>query len=376
MFELSSKTHKMNLDTFAKFFYTESKHVLIRFSKIIMVTRNDVAKLAGVSPALVSYVLNNGPRPVSEKKRARVLQAIQELDYKPNAVARNLRLQRTSTIGLILPDTKNAYFSEIAHGIEWVAFENNYIVILCHSGNSLERELQYVDILRMQCVAGVIWIPATTSLEPYHRLTRYGIPTILLDRLFPGREIPAIVANNFRGGYLATQHLIQLGHRRIGAITRPIALSHSQERIDGYLTALRDADIPIDKHLIVTGGYSLEDGRRAFNQLLALRNPPTALFAYNDIMAIGALRAAHQHGLKVPDNFSIVGFDDIPEAEFTTPALTTVYQPKFDMGCMASKLLLRLISGENNLTVNPPPLDVRLIIRESTGKAPSKEHVI
>jgi len=337
-----------------------------------MVTRNDVARLAGVSPALVSYVLNNGPRPVSEKTRLRVLKAIRDLDYQPSAVARNLRLQRTSTLGLILPDTQNPYFSEVTRGIEWIAFENDYTVILCHSGYSMERELQYVNALRAQRVAGVIWIPATASLEPYNRLVKFGVPTVLLDRFIPGQKVTAVVADNLRGGYLATQYLIQLGHQRIGAISRPVDLSHSQGRIQGYLAALREAGLPIDERLIVPGGYWLENGRKAFEQLMTLEDPPTALFAYNDIMAIGALRAAHQHGLKIPDDFSIIGFDNIPEADFTSPALTTISQPKFDMGRTGTELLLRLISGENPSVESLPPLDVDLIVRESTGKAPSK----
>jgi LacI family transcriptional regulator len=337
-----------------------------------MVTRNDVARLAGVSPALVSYVLNNGPRPVSEKTRARVLKAIRELDYQPSAVARNLRLQRTSTLGLILPDIQNPYFSEVTRGVEWIAFENNYTVILCHSGYSLERELQYVNALRIQRVAGVIWIPATANLEPYNRLVKFGVPTVLLDRGIPGQNVKSVGADNFRGGYLATQHLIQLGHRRIGAISRPVDLSHSQERIQGYLAALREAGLSIDERLISPGGYWLENGRKAFERLIALEDPPTALFTYNDIMAIGALRAAHQHGLKIPDDFSIVGFDNIPEADFTSPALTTISQPKFDMGRTGTELLLRSISGESSSVESLPPLDVSLIVRESTGKAPAK----
>ncbi len=247
-----------------------------------------------------------------------------------------------------------------------------YSQTLCHSGYSLERELQYVDALRIQRVAGVIWIPATASLEPYNRLVKFGVPTVLLDRSIPGQNVTAVVADNFRGGYLATQHLIQLGHRRIAAISRPVDLSHSQGRIHGYIAALREVGIPIDERLIAPGGYWLENGRKAFERLMALEDPPTALFAYNDIMAIGALRSAHQHGLKIPDDFSIVGFDNIPEADFTSPALTTISQPKFDMGRTGTELLLRLIAGESSCVENLPPLNVHLIVRESTGRAPSK----
>jgi LacI family transcriptional regulator len=336
-----------------------------------MVTRNDVARLAGVSPATVSYVVNNGPRPVSPETRAKVVKVIEETGYQPSAVARNLRMQRTCTIGLILPDIQNPYFSEVMRGIEWVAFEKDYTVLLCHSGYDLKRELQYVDILQMQRVAGVIWIPATANFEPYEKLVYYGVPTVVLDRHIPDQEFPAIVADNFRGGYLASEHLIKLGHQRIGAIARPVELSHSQDRVQGYLQALMDHGLPVDRELIAPGGYRLENGLKAFNKLIGLKKPPTAIFAYNDIMAIGALRAAHQYGLKVPGDFSIAGFDDIPEASFTCPSLTTVSQEKFTMGQKGMELLLDYIEGDETLPHPYPLLEVKLIVRESTGEAPA-----
>jgi LacI family transcriptional regulator len=337
-----------------------------------MVTRNDVARFAGVSPATVSYVLNNGPRPVADDTRQRVLQAIKQLNYQPSAVARNLRLQRTSTLGLLLPDMQNPYFAEVTRGIEAVAFENDYTVILCHSDYSAERELQYIDTLRMQRVAGVIWIPATDRVDVYEKLVSYALPTVLVDRYVSGQNAPAVVIDNFRGGYIATEHLIELGHRRIAAIVRPVELSHSQGRLQGYMAALREHGLEINPGLIAPGGYYLENGRRAFQQLMNSQPRPTALFAYNDIMAIGALRAAHQHGLRVPEDFSIVGFDDIPEADFTCPALTTIRQAKYDMGRRGAELLLRMIEG-NGLPVAEAPLLVpRLIVRESTGPAPAE----
>jgi LacI family transcriptional regulator len=333
-------------------------------------TANDVARLAGVSRATVSYVINNGPRPVAEETRARVLEAIRKLGYQPNAVARNLRLQRTSTLGLIVPDTHNPYFSEVARGIEACAFDRGYSVILCHSSSKLSRELQYVDLLHAQRVAGVIWVPGTADFLPYKKLKEYNIKTVVIDRLVPDEVAPVVMADNARGGYLATGHLISMGHQRIGYIGRPVELSHSRGRFEGYRTALQENGLPLDEKLVVQGGFILEDGRRAVRELLALANPPTAVFAYNDIMAIGALRALYEAGLRVPTDFSVVGFDDIAQAAYTCPALTTIYLPKTEMGERGARLLISLIEKQKTPENLLSPLKVDLIVRESSGPAP------
>lgn len=342
------------------------------------VTSEDVAQLAGVSRATVSYVINNGPRPVAHETRQRVLQAIQQLGYQPNAVARNLRMQRSSTLGLIVPDTHNPYFSEVARGIERIAFDRGYTVFLCHSGSDLASEIKYIDMLHAQRVAGIIWIPGTTDFTPYQRLSGYGIRTVIIDRLVPNDNVPAVTADNYRGGVLATKHLISLGHRRIGYISRPVDLSHSKGRFQGYLDALGQAGIEYDPALVVKGGFVLEDGRKAVQQLLALEEPPTAIFAYNDIMAIGALRALHEHGLRVPEDFSLVGFDDIAQASFTCPALTTVYLPKYEMGQRGAELLISLIEKRKPSARVLEPLDVELMVRESTGpvKTPAEQRSV
>ncbi|MCB2202619.1 LacI family transcriptional regulator [bacterium] len=336
------------------------------------VTRNDVARRAGVAPSTVSYVINNGPRPVSDETREKVLEAIDALEYRPNAVARHLRRQCTTTIGLIVPDTCNTYFAEVAQGIEAVAFENNYMVMFCHSDYQLERELAYVDTLYAEQVAGVLIIPATQSMESLKRLQKYHIPTVSLDRTPPGIETSAVVANNYRGGYLSTQYLLELGHRRIGCIARPVELSHAEERVRGHLTALRDAGVAEDPELIARGGYKMENGRQAMSQLLDLAEPPTAVFCYNDMMAIGALRCAVERDLDVPGDISIVGFDDIAETSFTCPALTTIHQDKFEMGRQGMNLLLDLIQDKPDLrNEKNAPLDVSLVVRESTGPVPN-----
>lgn len=331
-------------------------------------TIRDVAERADVSVATVSHVINE-TRPVSDELRQRVLAAMDELGYQPNALARSLRRQRTSTLGLIIPDTNNPYFAEVARGVEQVAFERDFTVILCHSDYSVKRELQYVDVLRAERAAGVIWIPATENCEPAKRLAEYGVPLVVLDRRVPEVQCLSVLADNFRGGYIATEHLIGLGHHRIGCIARPVGLSHSQDRILGYQAALRDHSLPDDESLIAKGGFRLENGRKATFCLLDMEPPPTAIFAYNDIMAIGALRAVHERGLRVPEDFSVVGFDDIPQAAFTCPALTTVSQPKLDMGCRGAELLLDLIARKTPPDEVADLLEVQLVVRESTGQA-------
>jgi LacI family transcriptional regulator len=208
-------------------------------------------------------------------------------------------------------------------------------------------------------------------MEAYNKLVSYDMPTVLVDRYVTGQNVPAVVVDNFRGGYIAAEHLIQLGHQCIGAIVRPVELSHSQGRLQGYMAALHDHGLEVDQDLIAPGGYYLENGRRAFRQLIELNPRPTAIFAYNDIMAIGALRAAHQCGLRVPEDLSIIGFDDIPEADFTCPALTTISQAKFDMGRKGAELLLQMIDGQVLPVEDAPLLVPRLVVRESTGPAPA-----
>ncbi len=329
------------------------------------VHRDEVARFAKVSPATVSYVINNGPRPVSSETRARVLDAIQKLGYQPNAVARNLRRQRTTTLGVILPDTQNPYFAEVTREIERVAFERGYTVVQCHSDYSLERELQFIDLLYAERAAGVIWIPTTDSSEPAARLATLKVPLVVLDRFVPDVQAPSVVADNYHGGYMAAQHLIDLGHTRIGYIGRPFDLSHSHERTRGYLAALRAQGLSADEKYIAKGGFRIEDGRLAALHLLNLNPRPTAIFAYNDFMAIGALRAAFECGLAVPRDISIIGFDDIPQAALTCPALTTISQPKVEMGRRGAELVLDLIEEKPFPLIEP--LAVKLIPRESTG---------
>lgn len=333
------------------------------------VTRDDVAALAGVSSATVSYVINDGPRPVSPKTRSKVLEAIRTLGYQPNSIARSLRRQQTFTLGLIIPDNLNPYFAEVARGVEAAAFEHGYTVVFGHSHYSVENENRYADVLRAERVAGVVWIPSTETYEPANKFTAHQIPIVVVDRVVEDQDAYSVVADNFHGGYLAAEHLIALGHQRIGFICRPQALAHSNERMRGYQAALAEHNLAPDESLIVPGGYKFEDGREAALTLLQSERPPTAIFAYNDIIAIGVLRAASELDLSVPNDLSVVGFDDIPGAAFTFPPLTTVSLPKFEMGQRSAELLIGLINGEEASAQSNEMMDVNLVVRESTGAA-------
>jgi LacI family transcriptional regulator len=330
------------------------------------ITRNEVAKVAQVSPATVSYVINNGPRPVAPETRKKILDVIQALGYKPNAIARNLRSQRSTTIGLIIPDNKNPYFAEVTRGVEQMASDSQLTVLLCHSDHMLEKELHYVDVMQTERAAGVLWIPATNISEPAIRMMEYGLPHVILDRIVKGAEVPMLVTDIFHGAYLAIKHLIDLGHRRIGYFARHVDHHHSAERLRAYRAALNDSGIELDESLIVGCDSHLMGGYTGVREIINRSPETTAIFAYNDVMAIGALRAAFELGIRVPDDLSIVGFDDIPQAAFTCPALTTISQPKHELGCQGVKLLLDVINQRSNPDLEIQPLPVKLIVRETT----------
>jgi LacI family transcriptional regulator, galactose operon repressor len=327
------------------------------------ITRNDVAARAGVPPSTVSYVINNGPRPVSHSARERVLKAISELGYHPSEVARSLRTQRTLTIGLVIPDAANPYYGELARAVEEVSFQNGYTVILGHSSHLFERELRYAQVLRSKQVDGAIFHPSTPDLGAVYSLVQAGIQVVILERLVPG--YPCIVADDEGGGYLATRHLLDLGHRRIACIVRDGDPTTSSARVDGYRAALAEKGIKLDGRLIVASEFEYAAGERATRQLLALPKRPTAVVAHNDIMAIGAMKAIDEAGLRVPEDISLVGFDDIALAKYVRPPLTTVANPKDQMGRAAAELLLRLLLHREWRV--PSPLPMHLVVRGSTA---------
>ncbi len=329
------------------------------------VTRKHVADRAAVSEATVSYVVNNGPRPVAPDTRARVLKAIQELGYHPSDVARSLRKQRTSTIGLVVPDTANPFYGEIARIIENVGYANGYTVILCNSNLDTDREAGYIELLRTKRVEGAVIIP--TSDQAVVALLQADIHTVVLEYAIEGAY--CLVADDFQGGLMVARHLLRLGHRRIGCITRAEDRTSSQKRVDGYRTALEEAGLSVDRRLIVEAEPEIGAGEAAAFHLLDQPDAPTAIFAHNDTMALGVLSAIRKRCMRCPEDVSVVGFDDIVQAAYVSPPLTTVAYPKQAIGEQAANLLIHLMRGKA-IQPHTDVLSVHLIERESTAPPP------
>jgi len=328
-------------------------------------TIRDVAQLANVSTATVSHVLNN-TRAVSDQAKDRVIAAIEQLNYQPNAVARSLRMSETLTIGLIVPDVEIPFFARVARCIEAAANDVGYNVILCNSGWSLNRELLYLDNLLARRVDGLICISLSMTSEHIAPLLKQHTPVVWFEQTRSGSQFDAVIINNFKGAYEATAHLIAQGHRRIGCI---LGIANSQltvERLAGYQRALKDNGLSFDEALLCSGDYTPPTGLVAAHRLLALREPPSAIFAYNDMMALGAMQAINERGLRVPDDIAIIGFDGIALTEHTCPPLSTVEQPIPEMSRLAISMLLDRINDRAPMDVRTAVVEPRLICRAST----------
>jgi LacI family transcriptional regulator len=326
----------------------------------------DVAERAGVSVTSVSHVINQ-TRLVSDDLRERVLTAMNELGYQPNALARSLRRKETYTIGVIMTNSADPFFAEVTRGVEDACFEQGYNIILCNSDSDLDKELFYTNELIKKRVDGILFLAAGgKSTQHIRTMQEQKTPLVVVDRYIPDLAVDTVLIDNARGGWLATHHLIELGHRRIGCITGPSDLTLSAERVTGYRRALQEADIRVDESLIVKGNFQYETGYQAAQQFLAQPTPPTAIFACNDLMAIGVINAAVKQGWQVPDRLSVVGFDDIRMAAYINPMLTTVAQPKYEMGSIATTMLLERIH-QQEMAPRQKLLDTHLVVRESTA---------
>jgi LacI family transcriptional regulator len=308
-----------------------------------MTTIRDVANKAEVSIATVSRVVN-GNRPVHPEIRERVLKAIEELDYRPNFLARGLRQRSTCVIGLIIPDNSNPFYAELARAIEDAGFAAGYSVILCNSDLSEEKQQAYVDVLLSHKVDGVILIAMECAVpKVFERILAENIPAVLanIDTLVPTAD--QVIVDTHQGGYLAGQYLLRLNHRRIGCITLYQPHSYRSSRIVGFRQALAEAGIELTPEDFAIGNGRYESGYEAMQELLQRRPDLTAVFVFNDLMAFGAIGALHAQGLQVPEDISIVGFDNIFYASTFEPALTTIAQPIAAMGQECIALLLERI---------------------------------
>lgn len=308
-----------------------------------MVTIKDVARDAGVSVTTVSHVVNQ-TRFVSDGARVRVLAAIEALRYVPSALARSLKNNRTHTVGTMIPNSSNPYFAEIIRGIEDTCFDAGFNVILCNSDDDPHKQGQYIRVLAEKQVDGLIVLSSGGDDELGEHLRRARMPLVLVDREVEHLRADLVEVNHETGGWLATRHLLELGHRRIGCITGPLALSSSIQRLAGWRRAMAEAGLPVPPDSLQTSDFTGAGGHAAMQSLLAMQPRPTAVFACNDLMAFGAISAAASAGLRLPRDLSVVGFDDIALAAYCSPPLTTVAQPKHQLGALAARLLLARIA--------------------------------
>jgi DNA-binding LacI/PurR family transcriptional regulator len=337
------------------------------------VTLKDVARHAGVSVMTVSNVINDWPR-VTDETRQKVRASIEELGYRPNVVARSLVTGRTHTIGVVIADLMNPFFGQAVRGCEDVLYEQGYSLLLCNTNEDPCREHSYLEMLVGRGVDGLLMFGSRSSYAEVAEIVPGSIPIVAESS--PIKKGNAIVLNleSRRGAHLATQHLIEMGHRRIGHLAGPLVRPAGRLRKEGYFDTLDAAGIPSDLDLVVVGHPSIRGGYRAARQLLS-KHPVTALFCFNDLMAIGAMVACVHMDLRIPQDIALVGFDDIPLAAFVEPALTTIRVEQYQMGRLAAGLLLeRLSNGETAWQQMDIP--VQLIVRNSTGaQRLSKEQV-
>jgi len=338
------------------------------------VNMHDIAKRAGVSIGTVSNVVN-GVVVVRDPLRRKVLQAIEELGYQPSQLARALRRDYSNMIGMIIPDVTNPFFPALVRAAEDVAYSKLYRLVLCNSDNDPKKEASYLNELQSYLPAGLLLIPAVESRlshAPIHngRTT----PTVCIDRMPKGWKGDIVKTANEAGAYSAAHHLIDYGHRRIGMITGPPHLANSQERLKGFQRALKEARISIPAAYVQAGNLDRPSGLEAALRLLRLSSRPTAIFAANDLMAMGALLAVRELGLHCPEDVSIVGFDNLDVVELLMPPLTTVQQPAYKLGAAAAELLLQRISGLTE-PAHEVVLDTTLVRRASVRRIGQRTQV-
>jgi DNA-binding LacI/PurR family transcriptional regulator len=331
------------------------------------ITIKDVAKLAGVSTATVSRVLS-GSNIVSEPLRTQVMESVDILDYQPNQLGRSLRRQATNLIGMIVSDIQNPFFTSILRGAQDGFQPKGLPILTMNSDENPDQELLHLKVLRAQGVMGLIFVP---SMPDYKEVRNFfsGIAVVAVDRNPKNLKVDTIVVDNKKGSKQATQHLIALGHTRIGFIAGIKTVTTSQERLKGYLEALQESGLRKSSSLIQVGGYFQQGGYEAMVRLLNLPDPPTAVVSANNLMTLGALQAIHDRCLKIPEDIAIIGFDDMTWASSLQPPLTVVAQPTYQIGNQAAWMLLDRLNNPN-LPIRRVILHTELIIRASTTQQP------
>jgi LacI family transcriptional regulator len=331
------------------------------------VTIRDVARRSGVSPMTVSRVINESER-VSPETRRRVEDAIADLGYVPSRLARGLSRQKTGALAVIVPDVANPFFTLVVRGAEEVARRAGYRVILCDTRADLTVEREVIEEMIAHRVDGVVIAPVSNrSRSHLRRLRKYGVPFVLVDRTVPGTESDVVVGDNVAGARHLVQHLISLGHRRIGFIVESDEVSTARDRHRGYVEGLEAAGLPFDPSLIVRSSVDPSGGSDGMRRLLELEDRPTAVFTVNNLVALGAIEAVRAAGLDVPNNVALVCFDDIEYASRMYPFLTVMAQPAETLGTLGTQLLLDRIEGRAPDQRRIVVLPAEFVVRRSCG---------
>jgi LacI family transcriptional regulator len=338
----------------------------------VMEKRNvkNIKELAGIlnlSVTTVSRVLNGKADVyrISTATSNRVMNAARELNYFPNIIARGLKLERTDTLGLIIPDVANPFFASIAKTVEIESRKNGYSLILCDSLDDIDTEMELIQLLAGRKVDGIIIAPVGMSSTHIKEIQQSGIPIIVIDRYFPDGKIPYITSDNYKGAFKAVEHMILSGHKKIACIQGIKGISANTDRVKGYLDALAQYDISVDRSLIVGDNFGEENGYIQARILLNNKNRPTAILALSNLISIGIMRAISEIGLSIPDDISLVSFDEQPYSAFLASPMTTIEQRREEIGKMAVSILTSLIKKESIYEDVNIMLEPRLIIRKS-----------
>lgn len=333
-----------------------------------MPTIVEVAKRARVSIATVSNVIR-GTKPVSAVLKARVESAIRELDYYPNEIARSLKVKQTRILGIVLPDITNPFFPEVIRGAEDSAYDRGYFLVTANTDEQIGRERRVVAALRSYRVDGILLASAPGNDTRHIEGTiASGLPVVFIDRPVPGVQSDAVLLDNVRGGQECVRHLIQMGHRRIAIITGKLGAQIARERLLGYQKALEEADIAVDRTLILEGDFRGESGYRLGKQLVQSKTKVTAVFICNGVMALGFLKALEETGTQCPKDIALATFDDLTLDRSFHPHLTAVIQPSYEMGARAATILMDRIEGKQTGDASTVRIVPVLVIRESTRR--------
>ncbi len=330
-----------------------------------MPSMNDVAKKAGVSIVTVSRVVNNNTN-VNEATRAKVLKAIKELKYQPSRVAKRLRSKSLSgnLLGIMIPDIQNPFYVDVLRGIEDVAYKNHYAIIVSNFGQDEQKERMYLDILKSESIDGLIVAPAHENDTKVIEVLKSGLPIVCVDRGLEGVDVDVVLVSNQKGSFDAVSYLIQQGYNRIAFIAGKPQIPSSRLREKGFREAHEKYNLPVDESLIKRGDSSHKSGIELCEELLNLKNPPNAIFTGNNLITLGALETIHKHGISIPNDLAIIGFDDMYWSNSLNPSLTAVKQPAYEIGKRAAELLIQRINDPERPTIQMM-LNTELIIRKS-----------